>query len=174
MFKRLIAVLLAGIAMVAFSVQPAAADKPYEEYWSLEYPVADCTPYGYDYWVWNSWEEWDTFHEKVDKDGNFSYFYTAKMNHTFTAVPGTSVSLSAKSHTIFIDADVTDDIVEFRGAFQRIIVPGVGPVFQDIGRKVFQFSWNEDGTLSFELVFNAGPSTYTSNDFSALCAALAP
>jgi hypothetical protein len=69
--------------------------------------------------------------------------------------------------------DLNDTILDIRGTFQKIIIPGVGPVFQDSGRKVFVYSWNTDGTLTFELILNAGPTSYTSNNFELLCAALA-
>lgn len=175
MLRRLITGLLASTLMLAFWVQPAAADKPYEVHWEpFTYAVADCAPYGYDFWVWNTWEEWDLWHDRYDKDGNYSYFYNGAAVMVFTAVPDTGKSLTSKIQNLFLDLDPSDDIFEFRGPFQKVIVKGVGPVFMDIGRKVFRYTWNEDGTLSFELIFNAGPSSYTSNDFSSLCAALAP
>lgn len=175
--KRVISTLLA-VFFLAVLVVPATADKPlmWEEYYPpFDYPVTDCEPYGYDFWIWNSWEEWDRFHYKLNNDGSFNYLLlNADMIQTFTAVPDTGKSFSAETHDIGIEYDLEDNILEIRGSWQRIILPGVGPILHDAGRKVFYYFWNPDGTLTFDLISNSGPSTYTSNDFEALCAVLAP
>ena len=170
--------MILTIAVVGTWAAPAAAAKP--DFWKgysppIHYPVADCAPYGYDFWVWNAWEQWETFHFKYNSDGTLNYmFQNLTMSHTFTAVPDTGKSVSAMTHDTLIWRDMNTDIFEFRGTFQKIIIPGVGPIFQDSGRKIFHGTWLPDGTLTFDLIFNAGPSSYTSNDFSALCAYLAP
>lgn len=178
MFKKRVLSLLIAVFLLAVWVLPAAADKPLfwkEDFPPFDYPVADCAPYGYDFWIWNNWDESLIFHYKFNKDVSInSVLVNAYAIHTFTAVPDTGKSLTSETHDIGIDYDLNDTEYDIRGRWQMIIIPGVGPIFQDVGRKVFNYSWNPDGTLTFELIFNAGPSSYTSNDFEALCAALAP
>lgn len=174
--KRFVSLLLA-VVLLAVWVVPVAADKPDRVRASFvnNHYVTDCDAFGYEFKIYNSWEESDIFFTYYNNDGSFDQVkWVADMVHTYTTVPDTGKSLSNTSHTILFQRDIDNNIWEFRGIFQRIIIPGKGPIFIDAGRKLFYGWWMPDGSLLFELIENGGPSTYTSNDFEALCDYLAP
>jgi hypothetical protein len=60
--------------------------------------------------------------------------------------------------------DFTTGLAAINGVVFKAIVPGVGPVFMDIGRVIVDRPGN--------LYFSAGPHQFFDADFEALCAAL--
>ena len=175
--KRVISLILVAMLLVIWVV-PAAADKPSivkVHFPPNPYQVTDCRDYGYEFAIYNDWDEYSREYTFYDQDGNFRQLrWHANATHTFYGIPDTGKTLSHTSTDLLIVRDLEKGIWEFRGAFQRVIIPGQGPVFMDVGRKLFYGLWLPDGSLWFELIENAGPTSYTSMDFEALCEALAP
>lgn len=105
--------------------------------------------------------------EKVylDKDGNLvkviiEYWGT----DTFTnSVTGKAYPMDFHN-TSLIDFSATPRRNAITGVIFRLVVPGAGAVFLDVGRVVF-----ERGT---GIVFEAGPHQLFDGDFEALCAAM--
>jgi hypothetical protein len=177
MFKKRVFSLILVVMLLVIWIFPASADKPDRVKLNIvnHHYVTDCSPFGYNFKVYNEWQESEIFFTYYNKDGDYDHNkIVADMLHTFSTIPDTGKTLSNTSHTILFVVDPVNAIWEFRGIFQRIIVPGKGPIFIDAGRKLFYGWWMDDGSLLFELIENAGPSTYTSNDFETLCDYLAP
>jgi hypothetical protein len=105
--------------------------------------------------------------EKVylDKDGNLlKVIIEAWGTDTLTnAVTGKAYSGSFHNSSL-IDFSTTPRQSAIMGIVYRVTVPGVGVVFLDVGRLVF-----ERGT---GIIFQAGPHQLFDGDFETLCAAL--
>jgi hypothetical protein len=63
-------------------------------------------------------------------------------------------------------ATITESGVTVVGLFVKVIIPGEGPIFQDVGRVELDSEWN--------LTFSAGRHDYWEGNGDALCAALEP
>jgi len=180
MIKRLPLSLLVAICLVGliFSTASAGGKPGFEWYGGApwNYPVADCSPYGFEgRWIYNQWEEHGHSLTFYNEDGSVDYIAIhASMRHTFT-MDGSDRVVSGTGHTRAVRyfPEYLDGFLEIHGAWQRIIIPGIGPIFMDTGHKVFNFVFMPDGSFMIDLIKNAGPSNYTSNDFEALCTYLA-
>jgi hypothetical protein len=179
MFKKIVFSVSLVFCLLVGLTTSALADAPDNSEFTIipfTYPAANCNQYGYDFTINHTWEETDHVLTFYNKDGSVNYIAThAKMRHTFTnTLTGKSISGEATDKGI-TSGPLTfpSGTMEIRGFFQRIIIPGVGPIFMDGGRKIFSYTWMPDGSIHFDLIFNAGPTSYTENDFSALCAYLA-
>jgi hypothetical protein len=77
----------------------------------------------------------------------------------------TGASISGRfANSVLID--FTTGLGASSGIVFKLIVPGMGPVFMDIGRVIS----NRDGSI---VTFEAGPHQFTDGDFAAVCRALA-
>ena len=77
----------------------------------------------------------------------------------------TGASISGRfANTVLIDFE--SGLGANAGIVFKLIVPGAGPVFMEIGRVVS----NRDGSI---VTFQAGPRQFSDGDFGAVCAALA-
>lgn len=175
MFKKFVFSVSMVFCLLAGFATPAQADAPDFDWWRypvFTYDAADCSQYGYNFSIAHTWDVEGHILTFYNKDGTVDYTALhAKVLHTFTnKVTGKAVS--GRTTDTFITRFPYTGIFEIRGFFQRIIIPGVGPIFMDGGHKVFYATWMTDGTLHFDLISNAGPTGYTENDFSALCAYL--
>jgi len=176
MFKKIVFSISLVFCLMAGLFSVALADAPDMEFYTspaFKYIAADCSQYGYNFTIEDTWDEKGHMMTFYNKDGSFDYTaWHGTVLHTFTNTT-TGKSISATMTNTLIKEDWSNDIWEFNGHFMKFIVPGVGPIFVDAGHKEFHAVWMPDGSLHFELIFNAGPTAYTENDFSALCAYLA-
>lgn len=180
MLRKTLVSLLAVVCLLAPAAAPAAAGQPDNAwvpfYTAGDFLAADCAAYNPadTFTLRHIWQESQHVQTFYNRDGSLDHIQIhVRMLHTFY-VPGTGRSVAGETSDILIIRNPGSDVFEFRGRFQQIIVPGVGPLFMDIGRKVFHAIWQPDGSLHFELISNAGPTFYTSNNFAPLCAYLAP
>jgi hypothetical protein len=176
MFKKTLFSIGLTLCLLLATFAPALAKAP-DIVWydspAFTFIAADCSQYGYDFTISQIWDEEGHMMTFYNRDGSFDYVaWHATAIHTFTNTK-TGKSISSSSTDTLIKEDWSDDIWEFHGFFQRVIVPGVGPIFMDGGHKLFHGVWMPDGSLHFELITNAGPTAYTENDFSGLSAYLA-
>lgn len=170
----LVACLLAPAAAPALAGQPGNDWVPFLTFG--DFPLTNCADWGpgYNFSIRHIWQESEHILTFFNKDGSLDYIQMhVRMRHTFY-VPGTDRSVAADTADTLIIRDPASNVFEFRGRFQQIIIPGTGPIFMDVGHKVFRAVWQPDGSLRFELISNAGPTAYTGNNFAALCAYLAP
>jgi len=176
MIKKTVFSIGLTLCLLLVTAAPALAKAPDFQWYDnapFTYIAADCSQYGYDFTIADTWDEEGHMLTFYNKDGSFDYvIWHGTVLHTFTNTV-TGKSISATMTNTLIKDDWSDDIWEFRGFFQRFVVPGVGPIFMDGGHKIFHAVWMPDGSLHFELISNAGPTAYTENDFSGLCAYLA-
>jgi hypothetical protein len=76
----------------------------------------------------------------------------------------TGASISGRfANSVLID--FTTGLGASAGIGFKLVVPGTGPVFMEIGRLIS----NRDGSI---VTFQAGPSQFTDGDFAAVCQAL--
>lgn len=178
MIKKRFFSLILAVCLLAVLIVPATADKPnvFKAYWPpTPYLVTDCSEFGYDFKVYDSWDQDVIYFTFYDRNGDTRQErYHADIVQLYITDPDTGKTLSSTSQDTLFTRDAENSIFELRGAFQRIIIPGEGPIFMDIGRKLFYGRWMPDGSLVFELIENAGPTSYTSMNFKALCDYLAP
>lgn len=177
MFTKRFFSLILVVCLLAIWIVPAAADKPDKIIipGPLNFPVVNCDKYGYEFWIWDDWDETDYFHFKYNKDGTLNYILgLAKTIHTYTAVPYTGKELVSTVSAVYFIEDLTTNLLTLRGNIQLVTIPGVGRIYAESGNKVFEFYWNPDGTITFNMIQNSGPTSFLSNDYSELCAALAP
>jgi hypothetical protein len=179
MFKKFFASFLVVVSILALTFSPALAEEKPGFQWvdnpPLIYPVVDCSDYGYQGVIYDSWKEEGHILTFFHKDGSVDYIaFHATHSHTFT-MAGSERVLNVTNHSTLIMPmpENADGVFEFNGVFQRFIIPGVGPLFMDIGHKRFYGLWQPDGSIIFEMIRNAGPTTYTSNNFTELCAYMA-
>ena len=100
-----------------------------------------------------------------DRDGNlFRGVESVQGTDTFVNSE-TGASISGRfANSVQIDFET--GLGANAGIIFKLIVPGTGPVFMEIGRLIS----NRDGSI---VTFQAGPRQFTDGDFGAVCAALA-
>lgn len=158
----LAAVPIVGVLSVGLS-QGASADRPVETSGSIfgDEPIGiDC----------GTFEVWDDFElhwrgvEFYDDEGNVVRVveHIWGVDRLYNPVSGTSVSGSFNNSEI---VDLVNGEITENGSVFRIVLPGSGAVFLDVGKFILSF---ETG-----LQFLAGRHDFFDGDTAALCAALA-
>jgi hypothetical protein len=89
------------------------------------------------------------------------------------SVQGTDTFVNSETGASISGRFANTVLIDFRtglgasaGIVFKLILPGTGPVFIEIGRVIS----NRDGSI---VTFQAGPRQFTDGDFAAVCAALA-
>ena len=163
MYIRLFTCSLVLVSLMTFlPVSTASADAPVIEgpfHEEVSFMVTDCGSFQViDYFV-GDWTR-TLFY---DEAGNLDY-YRVQLSGTDTLTN----SVTGKAYSGYAHAVTTRDLVEGTrtdaGIYWHITVPGMGAVFLDVGRIVFQGRGN--------VIFEAGPHQEIDGDFTALCAAL--
>jgi hypothetical protein len=177
MFKKTLFSIGLTLCLLLATAAPALADAPDIQWYdapAFTFIATDCSQYGYEFTIADTWDEEGHMMTFYNKDGSFDYVvWHGTVLHTFTNTV-TGKSISASMTNTLIKDDWSNDIWEFHGFFQRFIVPGVGPIFMDGGHKIIHAGWYDNGSPWFEIIWNAGPTMgYTTGDFSGLCAYLA-
>ena len=155
-------VLVTLIAFMPFSV--ASADGPVIEgplHFEGTDVLADCGSFQ----VLDVYEQTEIFRWFYDQDGNLVKIVGENWGtDTFTnSVTGKAYPMSFHNN-IFIDYSPAPRRIANIGVIYRLVVPGAGAVFLDVGRLVFQ--------RGSGLIFEAGPHQLFDGDFGALCAAM--
>jgi hypothetical protein len=162
---RLIAsslVLVSLMAFMPFSV--ASADGPV-----IEGPIhlegtdvlVDCGSFQ----VLDVYEQTEIFRLFYDQEGNLVKIVSQNWGtDTFTnSVTGKAYPMSFHNN-LLVDYSQSPRRSAIVGVIYRLVVPGAGEVFLDVGRIVFE--------RGVGIVFQAGPHQLFDGDFEALCAAM--
>ena len=156
------AIVAVGLmALVPFSM--ASADGPVTTTWHLEGTdvLADCGSFQ----VLDVYTQDETGKAWLDQDGNLVKFILQNSGiDTFTnSVTGTAYPMSFHN-TYTVDYTATPRRSAVMGVVYRLVVPGAGAVWLDVGRVVFE--------RGAGIVFQAGPHQFFDGDETALCAAM--
>ena len=99
---------------------------------------------------------------QYDQDGNFKMRISRyALRHTFS---NSETGASFSSPDVGVDIEVPANLAVI-GIVTRIVVPGVGPVFSNIGRVVYD-------SETFDVVFEAGKHDNEDDLLPVLCSAL--
>jgi hypothetical protein len=140
MFKKTLFSIGLALCLLLTSFAPALADAP-DIMWydspAFTYIAADCSQYGYAFTIAHTWDEEGQMRTYYNKDSSFDYvIWHATAVHTFKNTES-GKWVAGTTTTNLISRDLSGSTFEFHGYFQRIIVPGVGPIFMDGGGKIF-------------------------------------
>jgi hypothetical protein len=160
MIRYVCAVLLSCV-LLALSISSADAKAP-EVIGPIHDEGQDVLGSCGDFEVVDNWILNFTLRFMLDSSGNRIRLVeeTWGVDNFTNSVTGKTLAGPYHNNT-FVDFDADRAIIT--GVVFKAVVPGVGPVFLDIGRIVFA---GED------LEFLAGPHQFFSGDFDALCASL--
>ena len=164
MLHRMFAAGLAlGVSAVLVSSPPAGARPPVEEkgmFSGLEF-ITDCG----DFEIWDDFETFWSGKMFLDAEGNpLRVVEHVWGSDTFVnTTSGESVTGTINSGEI---VDFAESTANQNGTIGRITVPGVGLVFIDVGRYVFDFENNE-------FTFVKGRHDFIDEDYTRLCQVLA-
>lgn len=160
-FRAIAAVLTVSGLAVLGGAAGASAAKPVATSGSDSgnMMVADCGTFE----VWDEYELFWSGYVHFDREGNPVRIvqHVWGSDRLYNSVTGKSFSGTINSGEI---VDLVEGQAIQSGTIFRIVVPGSGAVFLDVGRYVFDF---EDG-----LVFLKGRHQFFEGDFEGLCAAL--
>lgn len=165
MRTRIITFSLILVSLMAFlPISVASADGPVIEgplHFEGTDVLADCGSFQ----VLDIYEQTEIFRWFSDKEGNLVKIVGQNWGtDTFTnSVTGKAYPMSFHNN-ILIDYSPAPRRIANIGVIYRLVVPGAGAVFLDVGRLVFQ--------RGSGLIFEAGPHQLFDGDFEALCAAM--
>ena len=151
------AIVTCGVLATAVGAQPPVGTSGTD---SSNEPVLDCGTFT----VWDQFEFSWNGREIFDKEGNLIRVVERVWgtDHLYNPTNGKSVEGTVTANEV---VDLVDGQITENGSVFRIIVPGMGAVFVDIGKFVIDF---DDG-----LIFLAGRHDFFDGDSAALCALLA-
>jgi hypothetical protein len=165
MVRRLLRLVI-GLTLLTVLLAPSAlAAKPTVEHIVEDEPfVFDCGEYGYDFAIRFDAVQELTIRTFYDRHGNPVRLQVhGHYRGTITNL-GTGFSVFDRGNYM-VTIDLNGEKETVVGLFYNLVVPGVGPIFQQIGRVVFDYA--------NQTVTHSGPNDFFEGDsFAALCAAM--
>lgn len=156
------AVVAVGLmAVVPFSVASADGPVATTSHYEGTDVLVDCGSFR----VLDVYSQDETEKAWLDQDGNLLKVIIENTGtDTFTnSVTGTAYPMSFHN-TYVVDFTTTPRSGALMGVVYRLVVPGAGAVWLDVGRVVFE--------RGVGIVFQAGPHQFFDGDEAALCAAM--